>query len=312
MGPRRFFYFFPHQKTKQNKSNREPTRWLCSCCSSCSFHRIGSGCYWFPCLPVRFRTMCVVSFRMFVRFTGFYRVFRFVQGFPEFNWVLLRVSIVFTEFYWVLPGFTEFYWVLLSYTELYRVLPSFTEFYRVLPGFTGFYRVLPDFYRVLPGFTYWGQGELLRRVGSLCGSCRWWEWPRRRGGTRGPAPWRSCFGDQKGKEEREREEVVKRLDAELSNTIVRNQFRPISTEDVPVEGIPRRRLWFSKFNTVLNIQYGACSDLIHERQSSIRLSCQHWMNSGTCVLWLYGNSSTLLPISLAISSLLRRTDMLTR
>ena len=46
---------------------------------------------------------------MFVRFTGFYRVFRFVQGFPEFNWVLLRVSIVFTEFYWVLPGFTEFF-----------------------------------------------------------------------------------------------------------------------------------------------------------------------------------------------------------
>ena len=63
--------------------------------------------------------MCVVSFRMFVRFTGFYRVFRFVQGFPEFNWVLLRVSIVFTEFYWVLPGFTEFYWVLPSFTGFY-------------------------------------------------------------------------------------------------------------------------------------------------------------------------------------------------
>ena len=66
------------------------------------------------------------------------------------------VRALFSEFYWVLPGFTGFYWVLLGFTGFYRILPSFTEFYRVLLGFTGFYRVLTSFtgfYRVLPSFT---------------------------------------------------------------------------------------------------------------------------------------------------------------
>ena len=62
----------------------------------------------------------------------FYRFL--LQSLPKCNkycwiWSILlciKNSIVFTEFYWVLPSFTGFYWVSLDFTGLYRVLLGFT------------------------------------------------------------------------------------------------------------------------------------------------------------------------------------------
>ena len=55
------------------------------------------------------------------------------------------------QFYLLLPSFTRFYWVLLSSTVFFLL---FSGFYWVLPGltgFTGFYWVFTRFYRVLLG-----------------------------------------------------------------------------------------------------------------------------------------------------------------